>query len=116
MRRHDRNSVAADLGRGRGDSEEGTGVAVAMLVAGPETAEPVVGPEAAERLARLGVTRVSLLSDSSGVGVVLEGWAFNPADIDEAVRAMYPDGSAGVRIFREIEHVAVSVAAGEGRA
>jgi hypothetical protein len=90
-------------------------VAVALLVTGPETAEPVVGPEAAERLARLGVTRVSLLADPSGVGVVLEGWAFAPADIDEAVRAMFPDGTAGIRTFREIEHVAVSVASGEGR-
>ena len=90
-------------------------MAVAMLVAGPETAEPVVGPEAAERLARLGVTRVSLLADRSGVGVVLEGWAFDPANIDEAVRAMFPDGRAGLRIFHEIEHVAVSVASGEGR-
>ena len=90
-------------------------MAVVMLVVGPPTAEPVVGPEAAERLARLGVTRISLLADRSGVGVVLEGWAFDPADIDEAVRAMFPDGGAGARIFHEIEHVAVSAASGEGR-
>ena len=90
-------------------------MAVAMLVAGPSTAEPVVGPEAAERLAQLGITRVSLLADPTGVGVVLEGWAFDPADIHEAVRAMFPDGGAGLRIFHEIEHVAVSVASGEGR-
>jgi len=90
-------------------------MAVAMLVAGPEAAEPVVGPEAAERLAQLGITRVSLLSDPSGIGVVLEGWAFNPAAIDEAVRAMFPDGGTGVRILREIEHVAVAIDASEGR-
>ncbi|HEY3164153.1 MAG TPA: hypothetical protein VGJ71_07310 [Candidatus Limnocylindrales bacterium] len=90
-------------------------MAVAMLVAGPETSEPVIGPEAAERLARLGITRVSLLADPSGVGVVMEGWAFDLAQVDQAVRAMFPDGGAGVRIFREIEHVAVSVASGEGR-
>jgi hypothetical protein len=90
-------------------------VAVAMLVGGPETTEPVVGPEAAERLARVGVTRVSLLADHLGVGVVLEGWAFDPADVDEAVRAMFPDGGAGIRIFREIENVAVSAVPGEGR-
>jgi hypothetical protein len=90
-------------------------MAVAMLVAGPDTAEPVVGPEAAERLAQLGITRVSLLADPAGVGVVLEGWAFNPADIDEAVRAMFPDGGAGLRILHEIEHVAVSVASAERR-
>lgn len=90
-------------------------MAIVMLVAGRETAEPVVGPEAAERLAQLGITRVSLLSDPSGIGVVLEGWAFNPANVDVAVRAMFPDGGAGVRILREIEHVAVSAAAGERR-
>jgi hypothetical protein len=90
-------------------------VAVAMLVAGPDAAEPVVGPEAAERLAHLGITRVSLLADPAGVGVVLEGWAFDPADIDDAVRAIFPYGSAGLRILHEIEHVAVSMASGEGR-
>ena len=90
-------------------------MAVVMLVAGSGTAEPVVGPEAAERLSRLGITRVSLLSDLSGIGVVLEGWAFNPATVNEAVGAMFPDGGAGVRILREIEHVAVSVGVGEGR-
>lgn len=90
-------------------------MAVAMLVAGTEAAEPVVGPEAAERLAQLGITRVSLLADRSGIGVVLEGWAFDPASVDEAVRAMFPAAQDGVRIFREIEHVAVSVASQEGR-
>lgn len=90
-------------------------MAVVMLVAGPDTAEPVVGPEAAERLAHLGITRVSLLSDPAGIGVVLEGWAFNPAAVDEAVRAMFPGGDVGLRILREIEHVAVAVGAGERR-
>ena len=88
---------------------------VVMLVAGPETSEPVVGPGAADRLARLGITRILLLSDPSGVGIVLEGWAFNPADVDQAVRAMFRDGSAGLRVLREIEHVAVALVAGEGR-
>src|SRR5215211_4542843 len=90
-------------------SRRGNRVAVAMLVASRDTTEPVIGPEAAERIARLGVTRVSLFADPSGIGVVLEGWAFDPADIDVAVRAMFPDGGVGVRILREIEHVAVSV-------
>ena len=90
-------------------------MAISMLIAGSQSAEPIVGPEVAERLARLGVSRVSLLTDNTGVGVVLEGWAFNAADIDEVVRAMYPDDGADVRIFHEIEHVAVSVASGEGR-
>lgn len=90
-------------------------MALVMLVTGSEAAEPVVGPEAAERLAQVGITRVSLLSDPSGLGVVLEGWAFDPADVDTAVRAMFPDGGAGVRILREVEHVAVALAPAEGR-
>lgn len=83
-------------------------MAIAMLVAGSDAADPVVGPEAAARLAGLGVTRISLLRDSSGIGVVLEGWAFEPARVDEAVRAVFPDRSGGVRVFHEIERVAVS--------
>jgi hypothetical protein len=90
-------------------------MAVAMLVGGRDAGQPVVGPAAAAHLAALGITRVSLLADRSGIGVVLEGWAFNPADIDQAVRAMFPDGAAGLRVLHEIEHVAVAVAPGEGR-
>lgn len=88
-------------------------MAVAMLVGGRDIGQPVVGPAAVARLAALGITRVSLLGDQSGIGVVLEGWAFDPARIDDAVRAVFPDGSEAVRVFREIEHVAVSMAASE---
>jgi len=88
-------------------------MAVAMLVGGRELGQPVVGPKAVSRLAELGITRVSLLGDQAGIGVVLEGWAFDPARIDEAVREVFPDTGDAVRVFREIEHVAVSVAASE---
>ena len=83
-------------------------MAVAMLVGGKEAGQPVVGPAAAAELAALGITRVSLLADPTGIGIVLEGWAFDPAQIDAAVRAVFPDMRAGVRVFREVEHVAVS--------
>lgn len=86
-------------------------MAMAMLIGGGDIGQPVVGPVAAGRLAALGITRISLLGDRSGVGVVLEGWAFDPARIDEAVRAVFPDRSDAVRVFREIEQVAVSQAA-----
>jgi hypothetical protein len=88
-------------------------MAVAMLIGGRELGQPVVGPKAVSRLAELGITRISLLGDKAGIGVVLEGWAFDPARIDEAVREVFPDTSEAVRVFREIEHVAVSVAATE---
>lgn len=83
-------------------------MAIAMLLAGAEADEPVFGPAAAERLAELGVTRISLLHDKAGIGVVLEGWTFDPAQIDEAVLAVFPGRSPGVRIFHELEHVVLS--------
>lgn len=91
-------------------------MAIVLLVAGPDAADPVVGPAAAARLADVGITRVALLGGRSLTGVVLEGWAFDPARIDEAVRAVYPDGEDSVRILHEIEHVAVAVTSTEGRA
>ena len=88
-------------------------MAMVMFIGGADIGQPVVGPGAVGRLAALGITRVSLLGDRSGYGVVLEGWAFDPARIDEAVRAVFPGRSDAVRLFREIEQVAVSQAAFE---
>lgn len=90
-------------------------MATTLLVAGPDAGEPVVGPEAAERLAGLGVTRISLLADGLGVGVVLEGWAFDPARSEEVVRAVFPDRSTGVRVLHALAQVVVSAASGERR-
>jgi hypothetical protein len=88
-------------------------MSMAMLIGPRDIGQPVVGPVAVGRLAALGITRISLLGDPSGFGVVLEGWAFDPTRIDEAVRAVFPDQGNAVRVFREIEHVAVSQAAFE---
>jgi hypothetical protein len=90
-------------------------MAVALLVAGRDVDEPKLGPDAAERLAGLGISRVLLLRDPIGIGVVLEGWTFDPVEVDEAVRVMFPDASTGIRIFHEVEHVAVSVVSAERR-
>jgi hypothetical protein len=86
-------------------------MAMVMLIGSRDIGQPVVGPVAVGRLAALGITRVSLLGDQSGFGVVLEGWAFDPARIDEAVRAVFPDRSDAVRVCREIEQVTVSPSA-----
>jgi hypothetical protein len=86
-----------------------------MLVGGPDAGQPVLGPSTARRLASLGITRVSLLGDASGFGVVLEGWAFDAADVDDAVRAVFPGTSSTIRVFREIEHVAVAALTAERR-
>jgi hypothetical protein len=86
-------------------------MATAMLVSTPGAGEPVVGPLVAERLAGLGITRISLLRDDAGIGVVLEGWAFDPARVDEAVQVVFPTARATVRVLHEVERVAVAVAA-----
>jgi len=88
---------------------------MAMLVGGRDIGQPVVGPVAVGHLAALGITRISLLGDQSGFGVVLEGWAFDPAHIDDVVRAMFPGGGDDVRILREVELVAVAAASGDRR-
>jgi hypothetical protein len=48
-----------------------------------------------------------VLQDATGTGVILEGWAFDPRQIDDAVRALFP-GRGDLRIFREIARVAVN--------
>lgn len=93
-------------------------MAIAMLIAGPDAAEPMVGPDAAERLAELGISRIAVLSDPLGIAVVLEGWAFDPTRIEEAALAIFRDGMAGIRFLREVELVTLtgsSVAAAESQ-
>jgi hypothetical protein len=82
-------------------------MAVVLLVAASGAGEPVVGPDIAERLRDLGITRVSLLRDGLTTGLVLEGWAFDPNRADDVSRVIFPGGGASVRTFHEIERVAV---------
>ncbi len=49
-----------------------------VLLLWPAKAGVRIGSAAASRLAALGVTNVALLSDSESVGLMLEGWAFDP--------------------------------------
>ena len=79
-----------------------------MLVADIQAGEPVLGPDAAERLGSLGITRIALLRDLSSTAVILEGWAFDPARTDEATRAVFPAGGASLRTFHDVEYVGVS--------
>ena len=69
--------------------------------------EPGLQPAALAVLARLGVTSVSLLRDEETAGLVLEGWALDPARADEAARA-----AAGarneVRIHQPLMQMAIS--------
>jgi hypothetical protein len=85
-------------------------MAMVMLVADTHAGEPVVGPDVAERLANLGITRITLLRDPLSTAVVLEGWAFDPARTPEATRAVFPAGGASLRTYHEVQYVGVSSA------
>jgi len=85
-------------------------MATVMLVADRHAGEPVVGPDVAERLAGLGITRITLLRDRSSIAVVLEGWAFDPARTHEASRAVFPGGGASLGTYHEVQHVGVASA------
>lgn len=69
--------------------------------------EPALRPAALAVLARLGVTSVSLLRDEQTAGLVLEGWAFDPARAGEAARAA-ATGRKGIRTLQPLMHMAVS--------
>jgi hypothetical protein len=71
--------------------------------------EPAIQAGALTALAALGVTSVSLLRDEQTAGLVLEGWAFDPARADEAVRAA-AGARDGVRKLEPLVQMAVSAA------
>jgi len=74
-----------------------------------------LGATAVCDLAKLGVTNVSLLRDHSTVGVVLEGWLFDPARCADAAAAAIA-GASGVKGLQPVMHMAVATAATEGAA
>jgi hypothetical protein len=71
--------------------------------------EPALQPAALAALARLGVTSVSLLRDEQTAGLVLEGWALDPARAGEAARAV-AGAREGFRTLQALVQMAVSPA------
>ena len=68
-------------------------------------------PELISELARLGITNLGLVRDQQTVGIVLEGWSFDPASSAESATAVV---AAGGRMLHPVMHMAVTSAAGEG--
>jgi hypothetical protein len=60
---------------------------VVLLIDGHDGAISI-GPDAADRLARLGVTNVAVVRDHQATGLVLDGWLFDQASAPEAARAI----------------------------
>ena len=69
--------------------------------------EPALQPAALAALARLGVTSVSLLRDEQTAGLVLEGWALDPARAGEAARAA-TGACEGMRTLQPLMQMAIS--------
>ncbi len=72
-----------------------------------------VGQQLLAKLAAAGVTSVALVRDAQTVGIVLEGWLFDPARSGDALRqelAVAPGG----RTLHPFLELAVSAATEEG--
>jgi hypothetical protein len=83
------------------------------LMLWPATAGVRIGSVEATQLAALGVTNVTLLRDAESVGIVLEGWAFDPVRSAREVAAMV-GGDAECRVLLPALDVSVSNANATG--
>jgi hypothetical protein len=70
-------------------------------------AEFCVRPDQVAQLARLGVSNLALVRDRETVGIVLEGWLFDPARSGPAAICGL---AAGGRALHPVLHIAVSTA------
>ena len=69
--------------------------------------------EVVATLAQLGVTNVALFRDDRTVGIVLEGWLFDPAR-SAGVAAEAAGAASGARVLHPVLQLAVSTAANQG--
>lgn len=75
-----------------------------------------VDPAAADGLAGLGVTSVTVVHDDFGIGVVLDGWAFDPAAAGDRAAALVAGRAGRVRTLHPLLQTAVSAGPGDGAA
>jgi hypothetical protein len=83
---------------------------VAMVLVLLETnTEFSVGQGLVQELARLGITSIAVVRDSDAVGVVLEGWLFDPARSAGAAASAIGD-TGRARVLHPVLQMAVSTA------
>jgi hypothetical protein len=82
-------------------------VAMVLVLFPVSDEDPALQPAALATLARLGVSSVSLLRDEETAGLMLEGWALDPARASEAVRAAVGTRE-GIRTLQPLVQMAVS--------
>jgi len=87
-------------------------VAMMVVLVPSSDAEPSLQPATASELARLGVTTVAVLRDERTLGLVIEGWAFDPSRSAQAVVAAVAGRTSRARTLQPLMELAVSAAPG----
>ena len=80
-------------------------MALALLLVDGDPGEINVSPTVAPQLGRLGVTHVRVVGDERGFGLIVEGWAFDPASAAEVASLI---GQPAHRLLRPLLDVAIS--------
>ncbi len=83
-------------------------MAMMVVLLASTDGEVCLRPNHIYELARLGVTNVALLRDEQAVGIVLEGWSFDPAQSARA--AAEAVGAGRARTLHPVLEMAVSSA------
>ncbi len=78
-----------------------------------DNVELILTAAATAELARMGVTDVTFVSGDSTIGVVIEGWAFDPSTATEAVTVLR-GREAPARTLHPIAHTVISAVSIEG--
>jgi hypothetical protein len=86
-------------------------VGVLVLLLANQGPAGEVGPDAAQQLAALGITSVSVLRDEQTTAIALEGWAFDPDRSAEAAARLVAADPAAVRVLRPVVESALHPAA-----
>ncbi len=84
-----------------------------LLVLMPAEMEAGIPSEAIRALGRLGVTSIALVRDDRSLGMVVEGWAFDPVTSGDAVLAAVGAPSNTARTLMPV--MEMSIAQGEQR-
>jgi hypothetical protein len=71
-------------------------MAMLLVLLPPET-EASLHPEAIRRLARLGITHLAVVSDGRSLGLLVEGWAFDPGGSADLVVGAVAGAVTGAR-------------------
>lgn len=79
-----------------------------LLVLLPAGTNTCLRSDAVSALARIGVTSLALVRDERSIGVVVEGWAFDPAGSAAAVIAALSGPAPGVRAFQPVMEMALT--------